>query len=262
MKKIIAVTVGILDAALLVVIIVSLATGWRFNSLPSNVKNTHLSNIVSDNASINKSEPNENISRVFESEIPVEIISDIQSQSESGITDTFLQSDNDYSQGANGTGISVPDGSYFSTNKNASVEDDGGFSWRNGFMDMSPDAVRIDDFSAITGGWKAHLITDPENRDDSYFDDYMNISISGTKQSANVAFAWHTRYLPSVDQYIDVSDTVTTFFGSFLDGRITALDTGMGKVEFTDFWFDNGKEYATGIYTWSDGVVGYIGLSR
>ncbi|MCR5636789.1 MAG: hypothetical protein K6F76_06410 [Clostridiales bacterium] len=262
MKKIIAVTVGVLDIALLVVIIVSVATGWRFNSLPAKETNIQSSNVVTDNTYINNIYSNENTSREVESEMPVEIISDIQSQNEAEITDTLLQSDNDYSQGSNGAGISVPDGSYFSTNKNASVDDDGGFSWRNGFMDMSPDAVRINDFSAITGGWKAHFITDPENRSDSYYEDYLNISISGIEQSVNVAFAWYTRYLPSIDDYIDVSDNVTTFFGSFSDGSITASDTGMGKVEFTDFWFDNGKEYATGIYTWPDGVVGYIGLSR
>ena len=126
---------------------------------------------------------------------------------------------------------------------------------------MSQSAKRITDFSAITGGWKAMIISDPLELRNSYTTDYMNIKIDGSASSAKVTFRWHSRFMNSSGKSVDVSkDPPGSFKGSFSNGKLSAI--GSGKIEIKSFFYDKGKEYALGTYTWPDGVIGYIGMVR
>ena len=48
------------------------------------------------------------------------------------------------------------------------------------------------------------------------------------------------------------------FNGAWSDGAFSG--TGSGKLTLNNFYYDNGKEYGMGAYTWPDGVESIIAL--
>lgn len=154
----------------------------------------------------------------------------------------------------------IPDSGAVSTSADAGVRDAEGFSWSDGWVVMSSGAERITDANAVKGGWKAVMISDPNNRRNGMFTDYMNVNISGSASEMTVTLGWSTRYFNNEGMSVDAGGYDSTVKGSFSDGSLYA--TGSGSLMLTGFWYDNGKEYAVGTYTWQDGVDGYIGLIR
>lgn len=154
-----------------------------------------------------------------------------------------------------------PDSSTMSTNEKAGLRDSEGFSWKEGWTYLSSNKQVINDFSALKGGWKAVMISDPQNKREGMFTDYLNVEISGTDIDTVVTLKWRERLMSnSGGSVIDVSGYDSNLAGSFLGGEIEAV--GSGKITLTDFYYDNGKEFAEGKYIWTDGVEGYIGLIR
>lgn len=160
---------------------------------------------------------------------------------------------------------SIPDGKNISIDLNAGIPDSEGFSWAAGipsWVYMPESAVRIEDFSKITGGWKAYMVSDPENKRNSSCNDYFNINISGTEAASIVTFKWYIRTFNADMESIDVSGEDSVFSGRFKDSAIYA--TGAGNVDLTAFYYDDatGREYAVGTFMWPDGVEACIGLVR
>ena len=157
----------------------------------------------------------------------------------------------------------IPDASKMSTDESAESEDAYGFSWEGGkpqWKNLSSDAVEIEDLKYLTGGWKATIISDPENERGVCCADYMNISISGSKSAVELTMKWDERYYKNSGETIDVEDDDSVLTGQYSDGEISV--TGAGSVTLNGFWYDGGKEYAVGTYIWPDGVTGYIALVR
>ena len=152
-----------------------------------------------------------------------------------------------------------PSADSMSTSDKAGIMDAEGYSWDKGWTYLSSNAKQISDYSLLTGGWKATMITDPFELMDSYATDYFNVSFSGSATSAKVTMNWGLRILKSVGTVDDTGST-SSMAGKFSGGKLTAV--GSGSIEITGFFYDNGKEFAVGTYTWPDGVIGYIGLIR
>ena len=136
-----------------------------------------------------------------------------------------------------------------------------GFSYTDGWKTMSPSAQRLSDFSSVVGSWKAVMISDPENKTDKgKFTDYFNVEISGSDESVKVVFNRDKRIIGSTGEELDLRAARSEHYGRFEKGSITAYSTN--HLSLTDFWSDNGMEYAVGLYSWSDRTEGYIGLIR
>ena len=133
------------------------------------------------------------------------------------------------------------------------------FTAKDGWLYITGDAETITDYSKLCGGWIAVMITDP---DGETITDFMNITISGTASKAKITMNWAQRYFHNGGLTVDDSGNSSEFSGSFSGGTAEAL--GPGKITITDFVYDygTGKEYATGVFIWPDGVKGYIGLTR
>ena len=157
-----------------------------------------------------------------------------------------------------------PDVLSMSTAAYATLADIEGFSIAGGtgtWTQLPPDAARITDFTAVTGGWKAYMLTDPDNVRDSMVEDFFNIHISGDAAATTVTFDWYWRHFPTTDEGFD--DTATpdgVFTGSWDGSGIHA--TGPEPVDLTGFWAVGEKEYAVGTFMWQDGVTAVIGLIR
>ena len=134
-----------------------------------------------------------------------------------------------------------------------------GFSWNKGWTYLSSNAKPVSNFSELTGGWKAIMISDPLELMDSYATDYMNVDITGSASSLTVTMNWGTRIAKQLGT-VDASGSSSSMTGSYSNGEITAV--GSGRITINSFCYDYGKEFAVGTYTWPDGVIGYIGLIR
>ena len=134
-----------------------------------------------------------------------------------------------------------------------------GAYWTN----LSSDAVRLTDYKAIQGGWKAYLLDDPSGKQSEYSVERLaNIRISGSENSALATIDWYYVFLGSEGEGYDDNSPDTEFSGtwSLADGELAAL--GAGKLILGNFCYDNGHEYGTGIYMWPDGVEAVIALVR
>ena len=162
-----------------------------------------------------------------------------------------------------GSDEEIPDASEMSTDDSAGSKDAYGFSWEGGkpkWTNLSQNAVEIEDLKYLTGGWKATIITDPENERGICCADYMNINISGSDEAVNLTMKWDKRYFKNKGKTIDVGDKDSVLKGHYSGGEVSV--TGAGNVLLDGFWYDGGKEYAVGTYVWPDGAVGYIALVR
>lgn len=135
------------------------------------------------------------------------------------------------------------------------------FSYTDGWTTLSDSAVRLYDFDDAVGFWKAVMISDPENTtEEGEWIDYFNVEIYGAKEEASVIFNWDHRVTSSTGEDLKLRGG-SVYNGTFSDGVLTAAEHN-GVVTITDFWSDNGTQYAVGTYIWSDGSIGYIGLIR
>lgn len=285
-KKIIIVFLALLNMGLLSLIMISIITGWRYSFLKSendivaddsstasdiSQKSEFFSAVSLDTESkpdISKPDSEETSLRFSDNEPPERTESFSSQSGESAISETSelsVQSSQPvYSNPESKSSESESSSLYYPKNMNtdekAGIRDAEGFSWENGWTYLSTDAEQITDFSAVTGGWKAVIISDPFELRNSYTTDYMNIHISGTAAKLDVTMNWGIRFFNSDGTSIDASGYPSALSGSYSDYTLTA--TGSGKLVITAFFKDNGKEYAVGNYTWPDGIVAYVGLIR
>lgn len=313
-KKIVIGILAILNTALLIMIIVSVVTGWHFRIVPS--ENSKL--IAEGSSGISSQSTDEKVSEEDKDDEEEDYDEDDDdSENSSEDDDGEFDSDNDFVPGVTGEIIpdddmdnsqnsepvqssipaeesksaetskpvetskpaetsklaesskpagtsnpaqsKYPPASSMSTTDKAGLRDAEGFSWENGWTYLSPDAEQLTDYSLLTGGWKATMISDPFELRDSLGTDYFNVSLSGNASSAEVTINWGLRILKSVGT-VDDSGNKSSLSGKFSNGKLTAV--GSGSITIEGFFYDNGKEFAVGTYTWPDGVVGYIGLIR
>ncbi len=272
-KLILAIALFMGDAALLVLIVVSAATGWKFSLLgpailtppepPPGVASEEIADAdpgESANAGNDISEPqNSQNSDTDEQEQtpPGESATSIFDEEEVALSDEISVAD--IEQGSNAS--KYPPASSMSTSAFATEDDINNYSWENGWSTMSPQAESIDSFDTVTGGWRAVMVTDPLELLDCYSTDNMNIDISGSPDSATITFNSNKRRFHKNGEVLNLSGEHPSFQGSFTDGSIYAASRS-GSVKLDHFYIDGDKEYALGVYTFPSGEIGYIGMVR
>ncbi len=153
----------------------------------------------------------------------------------------------------------VPDAAIMSTQANATLREMDAFTAKDGWLYITDEAEPIGDFSLLTGGWRAIMISDPNG---DVFYDFMNAELSGVKGKVTVTLNWADRYFQNGGATIDARGYPSDLNGTFDGKQIKAV--GDGAIILVGFCYDpgTGLEYAWGEYTWTDGVKGYIGLIR
>ena len=121
--------------------------------------------------------------------------------------------------------------------------------------------VQLKSIMSVIGGWKVFIMDDPENRFGSGMERMCNANVDAGQPGTQVTFHWYYVYnrdTQTVNQDFS-SDSLFTK-GTWNNGLIEAL--GPGKIELTEFYYLDGKEYAVGILHWPDGIKGAVFMVR
>ena len=121
------------------------------------------------------------------------------------------------------------------------------------------DAPRLA-FPEIIGGWKVYLITDPQQKYDSFMESLMTAYIEPAQEGVSVTLDWYYSRIGETDEdFLDDSPD-SEFMGSWADGSIEAY--GPGSIHLTDFFRWEGKDCAIGWMVWPDGVDAFIAMVK
>ena len=130
-----------------------------------------------------------------------------------------------------------------------------------------PDAVVLNDFSAVSGYWKAYTETIPlfEGEDESM--EWFNAEISG--DAGQASFTYHTKGFTGFDAStgeiykLDFRDG-ERYGGSFSDCQLACGDrdaTGV-EIKIYGFYSLDGKQYAIGEVIWTSNELQGLALVR
>jgi len=122
------------------------------------------------------------------------------------------------------------------------------------------DAVLIEDFAAITGGWKGIIFFDPENQQDLRGMELVNVIISGSPKDLRLTLDWYMAYYPDEELSIDETDDEDMVFIGNWDGGLTA--TTQATINLPQFYVLNGKQYAIGHMDTLNDIPAYMALVR
>jgi len=138
----------------------------------------------------------------------------------------------------------------------------GDFEWvttdiLQGFV---PDDAEPLDFDEAAGGWKAYIVTDPDNAENAKVEQYLNAYIGGSESDVTVLLDWYYSYVYSMEEGYDDPSPDSQFTGSWENNGIQAL--GPGRLDILMFYCNKDREYAVGTIMWPDGMNGVITLVR
>lgn len=121
--------------------------------------------------------------------------------------------------------------------------------------------VQLKRIMSVIGSWKVFIMDDPENRFGSGMERMCNADVDAGQSGTQVTFHWYYVYnrdTKAVNQDFSPDSFFTN--GTWDNGRIEAL--GPGKIDLTEFYYLDGKEYAVGILHWPDGIKGAVFMVR
>lgn len=240
LKKIIIIILAALSVILLGVIIVSLATGWRIGGAKTASKPP-----VQEETTTKEEETS--------SKKEEETSSKTETEKETKETEMPTQK------------TEFPSADKYTTSDLPSLGDVVGFRWNavdgGSWENLSGEALRLNDFDAVKGGWKAYILDDPAGVFSEYsVERFANISISGSAGEPEVLVDWSYVVFGDTGEGMDDAMPDSVYNGTWDDGTIDAY--GAGRIVLYDFYYDGGKEYAVGAVMWPDGVDGAIALVR
>ena len=153
------------------------------------------------------------------------------------------------------TGVSL------STEERPDLED---FLWYTedvAYEGVPTDVKIIDNIRPLTGGWKALIIYDPNNEYDSGAMEFLNITLAGTAESLSLTLDWYRIFWSNQGESFDETNMEDSIFkGKWENGGLWA--SGAGTIRLTQFYEQNGKQYAVGTVDTPDGIPALIALVR
>jgi len=140
----------------------------------------------------------------------------------------------------------------------------GDFLWYTEDMQYNSiptDANIIDNLGSLTGGWKGLILYDPDNKFDSNAMEFLNIDIAGTEEDLSLTLDWYLIFWSDEEKSFDESDMEDSVFnGEWENGGLWA--SGAGTIRLTQFYEQNGKQYAVGTMDMPDGIPALVALVR
>ncbi|MGI5979242.1 MAG: hypothetical protein ACOX66_07045 [Oscillospiraceae bacterium] len=152
-------------------------------------------------------------------------------------------------------------GANFSTEERPDLED---FLWYTEDVAYNgvPAGVKpISNIASLTGGWKAFIHYDPNNEYDSAATEFLNISLAGTADSLSLTLDWYHIFWEGAGESIDETDMEDSVFnGKWENSGLWA--SGPGTIRLTQFYEQNGKQYAVGTMDTPDGIPALVAMVR
>jgi len=153
------------------------------------------------------------------------------------------------------TGVSL------STQERPDLED---FLWYTedvAYDGVPSDANIIDNISPLTGSWNALIIYDPNNEYDAGAMEFLNVTLAGTAESLSLTLDWYRIFWANEGESFDETDMEDGLFsGKWENGGLWA--SGAGTIRLTQFYEQNGKQYAVGTMDTPDGTPALVALVR
>lgn len=148
-----------------------------------------------------------------------------------------------------------------STAERPSLEDFLWYSEGVRYEGIPAEAASIDSVEAVSGGWKALIIYDPDNAYDSGATEFLNMTLDGGAESIRLTLDWYQIFWSSDGSSHDESQMEDTVFsGSWDSGGLSA--SGAGSIHINDFYELNGRQYAVGSMDTPDGIPALVALVR
>lgn len=152
-------------------------------------------------------------------------------------------------------------GASLSTEERPDLED---FLWYTedvAYDGVPSDADIIDNIGSLTGGWKAIIIYDPNNEYDAGAMEFLNVALAGTAESLSLTLDWYQIFWANEGESFDETDMEDSVFsGKWENGGLWA--SGAGTIRLTQFYEQNGKQYAVGTMDTPDGIPALVALVR
>ncbi|MDK2991057.1 MAG: hypothetical protein PWP48_290 [Clostridiales bacterium] len=153
------------------------------------------------------------------------------------------------------TGVSL------STEERPDLED---FLWYTedvAYDGVPSDANIIDNIGSLTGSWKALIIYDPNNEYDAGAMEFLNVALAGAAESLSLTLDWYQIFWANEGESFDEADMEDgVFSGKWENGGLWA--SGAGTIRLTQFYEQNGKQYAVGTMDTPDGTPALVALVR
>lgn len=153
------------------------------------------------------------------------------------------------------TGVSL------STAERPNLED---FLWYTedvAYDGVPSDANIIDNIGPLTGSWEALIIYDPNNEYDAGAMEFLNVALAGTAESLSLTLDWYQIFWANEGESFDETDMEDSVFsGKWESGGLWA--SGAGTIRLTQFYEQNGKQYAVGTMDTPDGIPALVAMVR
>ena len=153
----------------------------------------------------------------------------------------------------------APDGDAVSTTDRPELEE---FQWydtvrKNGVWQ---DAERITELDALTGSWKGMIVYASDRKMEPYARALLNVTIAGEAQDRRLTLDWYQMCWKDRLPRSERNKADSVFSGAYRNGECYV--TGSGSITLGQFCRYEGKEYAFGSLTLTDGNTVELVLLR
>ena len=152
-------------------------------------------------------------------------------------------------------------GTSLSTEERPNLQD---FLWYTedvAYDGVPSDANIINNIGQLTGSWKALIIYDPNNEYDAGAMEFLNVALAGEAESLSLTLDWYQIFWANEGESFDETDMEdSVFLGKWEKGGLWA--SGVGTIRLTQFYEQNGKQYAVGKMDTPDGIPALLALVR
>ena len=153
----------------------------------------------------------------------------------------------------------VSDGDAVSTTDRPDLEE---FQWYDTVRKdgVWQDAERITKLDALTGSWKGMIVYALERKMEPYARELLNVTIAGTEQDCRLTLDWYQMCWKDRVPRSESNKADSVFSGAYRNSECYV--TGSGSITLGQFCRYEGKEYAFGSLTLTDGNTVELVLMR
>ncbi|MCR5263009.1 MAG: hypothetical protein K6D94_03975 [Clostridiales bacterium] len=127
--------------------------------------------------------------------------------------------------------------------------------------DIPANASKLRDYDDLTGGWKAMIYYDIENKNNAKSYDIMNITLGGWEDDSSLTIDWYRMYY-EFEYEDEESWDDSVFKGSFNMGVLAAHGDNDVNIFLKTFYELGGKQYAVGYMDTITGIPAVVAMVR